>query len=260
MGNMSKDKASEFITILRELINLEEGDAKYYLFQFQSLASASQYLDLYNLLTKHIPANSRLLDWGCGNSHFSYAACSLGYQTTGFSFDSYLLRNYLEERSNYQFIQGNIQDPINLPFSDESFDVVSSIGVLEHVRETGGNEICSLKEISRVLQNNGCFICYHLPNQFSWIEYLALFFPSKHHHSYRYTRPQITSIFNESGFKIIKIYRYGILPRNILSKLPKRLKNNMLFTKTYNFCDKFLSILLSFFCQNYAIVARKNKA
>ena len=56
MGNMSKDKASEFITILRELINLEEGDAKYYLFQFQSLASASQYLDLYNLLTKHVPA------------------------------------------------------------------------------------------------------------------------------------------------------------------------------------------------------------
>ena len=64
MGNMSKDKASEFITILRELINLEEGDAKYYLFQFQSLASASQYLDLYDLLTKHVPA---LLSLFCQN-------------------------------------------------------------------------------------------------------------------------------------------------------------------------------------------------
>ena len=64
MGNMSKDKASEFITILRELINLEEGDAKYYLFQFQSLASASQYLDLYDLRTKHVPA---LLSLFCQN-------------------------------------------------------------------------------------------------------------------------------------------------------------------------------------------------
>ena len=64
MGNMSKDKASEFITILRELINLEESDAKYYLFQFQSLASESQYLDLYDLLTKHVPA---LLSLFCQN-------------------------------------------------------------------------------------------------------------------------------------------------------------------------------------------------
>lgn len=259
-SNISIDRTSRFVSILKELINLQENDARYSLFQFQSLASASQYLDLYDILTKYVPANSKLLDWGCGNSHFSYASCSLGYQTTGFAFDSYLLQNSLKEKLNYQFIQGNIQEPIDLPFSDESFDAVTSIGVLEHVRETGGNEIYSLKEISRVLKNNGCFICYHLPNQFSWIEYLALLFPSKHHHSYRYTRPQIRSIFNESGFEIIKIYRYGFLPRNILSKLPKRLKNNMLFTKTYNVCDKFLSILLSLFCQNYAIVARKNQA
>jgi SAM-dependent methyltransferase len=257
-SNIGRDRASRFIAILRELINLQEDDSRHSLFQFQSLASASQYLDLYDLLTKNVPANSRLLDWGCGNSHFSYASCSLGYQTTGFAFDSYLLQNSLKEKSNYQFIQGDIQEPIDLPFSDESFDTVTSIGVLEHVRETGGNEIYSLKEIARVLQNNGYFICYHLPNQFRWIECLALLFPAKHHHSYRYTRSQITSMFNEAGFEIIRIYRYGILPRNILSKLPKGLNNNTLFTKIYNFCDKFLSVLLSLFCQNYAIVARKN--
>ncbi len=34
----------------------------------------------------------------------------------------------------YQFVQGNCSDLINLPFKDCSFCSVASVGVLEHVR------------------------------------------------------------------------------------------------------------------------------
>jgi hypothetical protein len=33
---------------------------------------------------------------------------------------------------------------VMLPFPDTCFDAVASVGVLEHVRETGGNELASL--------------------------------------------------------------------------------------------------------------------
>ncbi|MBQ4132690.1 MAG: methyltransferase domain-containing protein [Desulfovibrionaceae bacterium] len=45
-----------------------------------------------------------------------------------------------------------------------------SIGVFEHVHETGGDQLASLKEISRVLKPEGFFLCFHLPNKYSWVE------------------------------------------------------------------------------------------
>jgi len=40
------------------------------------------------------------------------------------------------------------------PYLDK-FDAVVSVGVLEHVKETGGSEIGSLREIFRILKLNG---------------------------------------------------------------------------------------------------------
>lgn len=252
------DKTIRFNQIIREIMKLENGNYLYRLSQFQNFVSASQYLGLYNLLTKYIPTNSKVLDWGCGNGHFSYVAVALGYQTSGFSFDSCLLSNELQKNLNYRFIQGDLQEPTVLPFIDQSFVAVVSVGVLEHVRETGGNEYDSLNEIARVLQTNGYFVCYHLPNRFSLIEFVvSLFFPNKDHHAYLYTQSQINSLFQIAGLEIVEIYRYGFLPRNILSKLPRCLRNSITFAKNYDFLDHVLSFPFSIFCQNYAVVARK---
>jgi len=246
-----------FIAITKKLIEFQGDNESYSLFQFYSFVSGAQYWKLYQLVSKYIPANGELLDWGCGNGHFSYASILLGYQTSGFSFDLFLLTKYLKEHLDYKFCQGNSQEPTVLPYADESFDAVTSVGVIEHVRETGGNESDSLRQINRVLKSDGYFICYHLPNQFSWIEFVNSFLPHKHHHTYRYTKSQIEALFTESGFKIIEIYRYGFLPRNILGKLPNSMKYSTIFPKIYNICDNILSFLFSIVCQNYVIVARK---
>lgn len=105
----------------------------------------------------YIPAGSTVLEWGCGNGHVSYGLSRLGYKVSGFSFDDFCLRKYLG--TAYDFRQGSCDDPEMLPYSNDRFDGVTSVGVLEHVRETGGNEESSLSEIFRILRPGGYFIC-----------------------------------------------------------------------------------------------------
>ena len=122
-----------------------------------------------------------------------------------------------------------MQDPIHLPYEDESFDAVVSVGVLEHVRQFGGNEIKSLKEIHRILKKDGLFLCFHFPNKYSWIEALARRIPSKHYHPYLFTKKDIYHLNQNVGLLVEELKGYAILPRNELSRLPDSIKNNLWF-------------------------------
>jgi len=92
------------------------------------------------------------------------------------------------------------------------------VGVLEHVRETGGSEVGSLREILRILKLDGVFVCYHLPNQFSLIEFIASLLSNKYH-KYRYTRQSIETLCQQSGFELLEIHSM-VLPKYVGS-LPK---------------------------------------
>lgn len=245
--------------IINELIEMQTKYPNCDLSQFQSLIGANQYYQLYQLLSKYIVKGSQVLDWGCGNGHFSYFLLAAGYQTYGFSFNDFPLRQYLKlkDQLNYEFKLGTHQEPKILPYPNDQFDAVVSVGVLEHVRETGGNEIDSLKEICRILKPGGYFICYHFPNQFSWIESISLYIPNKHHHKYRYNQQIINNLCQQTGLEIAELKPYGFLPRNISSKLPKILKKSALISNIWNISDKILQYLLSWFCQNYLFIAKK---
>ncbi|MFW6357601.1 MAG: class I SAM-dependent methyltransferase [Chroococcales cyanobacterium] len=163
---MNKSKLN---SISRQLITLQESN-DYSLFQFKSLVSSHQYSRLYQLILNTLPSGSAILDWGCGNGHFSYFLANQGYQTFGFSFEDFPLRHTLNNL-DYSFTKGNIEQPKRLPYQDAEFDAVVSVGVLEHVRETGGNEISSLQEITRILKPGGLFISFPQEDSrhsFSW--------------------------------------------------------------------------------------------
>ena len=234
----------------RELVDIAE---QYSLLHCRSLISIRQYLPAYELVRKYVPAGRRVLDWGAGNGHFSYFLMRSGYKTSGFGFD-----NMPEVCSGlgpgaYDYRRGS--DPVRLPFEDRSFDAVLSIGVLEHVRETGGDEIASLREIRRVLGPGGLFICVHLPNRFSWIEFLAraLGRPS---HRFSYTRTDILRLSGNAGLRVIGIGRYGVLPRNLWSGDMLRAIGNWLpAAGAYQLADSILSSILRPVCQNYWFVA-----
>jgi SAM-dependent methyltransferase len=255
MPEHSRLSDAEIELIFGELICIQQQE-DCHLLQFESLVAANQYRLLYRLVRKYIATGSVVLDWGSGNGHCSYALCELKYKPYGFEFGDFPLRKYL--RCSYELRQGNPKDPITIPYSDGTFDAVVSVGVLEHVRETGGTEEASLREISRILKPGGYFICYHLPNRFSLIEALARRLPQKHHHRYRYTGSSIRHFCQRTGYDLLETSRYGALPRNIWNKIPQLVSNSQLAAGVWNSLDRHMSFLFAPLCQNYLFVARKS--
>jgi SAM-dependent methyltransferase len=137
------------------------------------------------------------------------------------------------------------------------FDAVASVGVLEHVRETGGSEARSLAEIVRVLRPGGVFLCCHFPNRTSWIDFLARRVPRKHHHVYRYGRGDVTRLVKDAGLELLELRRYGLLPRMLLTRVLGPLRDSRVAANTWDAADVTLGALLSALCQNWGFAARK---
>ena len=243
--------------ILDELVALSERPERD-LLQFRSQAGAQQYLRLYRIFRRHVPTGSRVLDWGSGNGHFSYFLGRAGYRATGFSLEGHGFESWLGN-PDYRFFAGDLSEPVALPFGNAAFDAVASVGVLEHVRETGGNELESLREIVRCLRPGGVFVCYHFPNRTSAIDWMASRVPGKHHHRYRYDRSAIEALVEAAGLELLEIERYGILPRNSGHRIFGPLRKAHAPARLWDAADRALGAVLAPLCQNFLFVARKPK-
>jgi cyclopropane fatty-acyl-phospholipid synthase-like methyltransferase len=235
--------------------------------QFKSLPQANQFRKLYAIVAKHLRPGASVLDWGCGNGHFSFFLARQGFLVTAYSFETEpavfsLLSD--SERGRITFVRGSAEDPQSLPFPAQEFDSVCSIGVLEHVRETGGTENGSMSEIHRVLRAGGTFICYHLPNRYSYIEALNRFLyrsaeprmqPGKYFHTYRFTQDDIRSLCQATGFALLELHRYGAIPRNVLRRLPGRLRDSRLLSTLVNAGDLLLEKALVPVSQSHSFIA-----
>ena len=145
------------------------------LLRFENLSTASQYWFAYENFLKHVsPQDSHVLDWGSGDGHFSYFLLSQGFNTHSFNVNTsdaynpggFQIAEFLDSRFKDAFhYKVSSGDPVNLPYEDETFHAVVSIGVLEHVRQEGGNEIGSLKEIHRILKKGGTFFLFSFSQQ-----------------------------------------------------------------------------------------------
>lgn len=224
---------------------------------FDSLTSIHQYYLLYDLIKQYVPQGAIVLDWGSGSGHFTYFLIQAGYKPTSFGFyePGLFQGGVFEEKLNFVF--GRSDEPTKLPFSDGQYDAVTSVGVLEHVREFGGTEEGSLLEIHRVLKENGVFVCYHFPNKWSWIEFIARL-SGKWSHQYLYDRADVNALFNHDLWDILECNRYAVLPRNILGRLLRGgLRNSPTISRLFDITDSFLSFFLRPFAQNWLVVARK---
>jgi SAM-dependent methyltransferase len=241
--------------IVNALVSLARDPARG-LLQLRCRASVHQYRTLYRLVRRYAPAGAQVLDWGAGNGHFSFFLARAGYRATGYGFDGDAFRTWLGDPS-YHFIAGSATDPVTIPFEAASFDAVASVGVLEHVRETGGTEDASLREIARVLKPGGAFIAYHFPNRTSWIDWAASRVPGKHHHVYRYGAADIVGLVRAAGLDVVALGRYGMLPRNSLDRMLGPLGDAPAFVRAYDGVDAALGGVFAPWCQNWWFVARK---
>jgi SAM-dependent methyltransferase len=242
--------------VLAELHRLAWEHPEHGLLQFRSLLGAHQYGTLYRLCRRFIPPGAAVLDWGSGNGHFSYFLLRAGYRAHGFTIGESGPLDWLRALGQ-ELTLGSPTEPARLPFLDDAFDAVTSVGVLEHVRETGGHEAASLREIERVLRPGGIFLCYHFPNRYSWIDGAAQLVPGKHHHRFRFTRRDIDALADGAGLTLLDARRYGVLPRNLGHRLPRPLRRSAGCARAWDALDSALALPLTLVCQNYWFVARK---
>jgi SAM-dependent methyltransferase len=231
-------------------------------YHFSSLLGMMQYELLFEYTDKLSNQKKQLsiLDWGCGNGWFSYYLLWKGFSNVssyGYGWDN--IANEVSTMNGFNFVDGSVEssnDPTKLPFEDNSQDIVFSVGVLEHVHETGGNQINSLREIYRILKPGGVFFCYHFPNKYTWIEFLkGMLIKGSHVHSKKFNKKEIVALVREAELQLDEVKRYQVLPYNLYRK--SRLDGSVLAV-AYRFVDKALSKTpFGLLSQCYLFVAKK---
>ena len=224
--------------------------------QWSSLVACAQERVVYGRALQEVERGARILDWGCGNGHFSYFLAEHGRHPEAFALSEIpaLLRE-----ANVSFRQGD--DRTRLPYADASFDAVFALGVIEHVAEHGGSETGSLAELARVLKPGGRLFVFHLPNRWSWIEWAKwatwrLGLTQTREHVRRFTSKEFRSLTKGFPWEILDEGRYHFLPRATLGRLPG-LRNSAAFCAVVNALDDGLAFLLRAFAQNYYFVLRR---
>jgi SAM-dependent methyltransferase len=193
----------------------------------------------------------KILDWGCGKGHTSYwlikkgmAVTSCDVANTGvtsaFGIDSPIIKmadiGVVELKHEYI-----------LPFPNESFHVVLSFGVLEHVP----NDLESLKEIKRILKPNGLFFCFYLPYKFSYTQNIQ-HLRGQWYHDKLYSKRNVEILLKKANLKLMDIWHRALFPK--ISFMPKEYHK---IEKIDNWiCNH---TILKHFATNIEFVARKDK-
>lgn len=184
---------------------------------------SGQYLYVY--LTRFVKALAErhfgrpffklsVLDWGCGKGHVSKLIRDLGPGRL----DSCDL---LSDRDDSTFGQevpliqrfGIEVKPLEhefiLPYDSASFDILLSVGVLEHA----SHERESLMEIVRILKPAGLFFCFFLPTRFSWTQQVSRWF-GDHYHDRLYTEGRVKDVVGDAGLTLLDVWYRQLLPKN----------------------------------------------
>lgn len=198
--------------------------ANYQSHKFLKNAILHSYIEnvsrLGNLLDKRkaetCPKFVDILDWGCGKGHITYILQQNGYKVTSSDIESGMPDSAFNQETPILDENSTIVVPLRheylLPFDSESFDVVTSFGVLEHVPDPYN----SMREIMRVLKHGGIFYFCMLPTKWSWTQNLA-HLRGDYYHNKLYSIEMINNLASDVGFKEIYANYEHIFPKNRMS-------------------------------------------
>ncbi len=181
----------------------------------RSYAQMREYAAIADRIAADFPSG-QVLDWGCAFGQMSHLLDSRGVEVTAFDYDPD--GEGLRPLPYYPHIKAHYSaEPVALPFADGQFDAVLSSGVLEHVQEPEK----SLVELGRVLKPGGTLYVYKLPNETSYLEWLAkrlgMYYHGKYEHDRLYTVPKARALLSDNGFRVLEIRLANMLPLSLFT-------------------------------------------
>jgi len=167
------------------------------------------------------PENKDLLDAGCGSGIFSRELVLRGFNVTGVDLDEDAIENcnngMKQLNLDCTIVKESIMDLKS--FKDETFDVVISTDVIEHVESSEK----SIKELKRVLKKDGQLIIT-IPTPLYLTKPILPFDFSKHleeigHLSAGWFEEDGTMFLNKFGFEVEKSFYYGFFPIRLILEI-----------------------------------------
>ena len=166
----------------------------------------------YNYLLKNYPPPGKILEAGCGLGRWVIPLAKENYNVTGIEIEEEALNTIKQnfKAENLTLIHGDI---FNMPFEPDAFDIVISLGVLEHFEDPVLQQKAIYEHI-RVLKKGGYFLVtvpylsilrllFHIP--FLKIVTLIHKIKRKQHYfaEYRYNKREFKKILEKAGLKIV---------------------------------------------------------
>ena len=199
----------EEIMEISEYQNIFENEEKH--FYYVTIHSL-----VLGLIGKYVRVGPRkILDAGCGTGGLLKKLCAFG-EASGVDISPEAIK-YSRKRGLVLKCAG----VTNLPFPEESFDVVTSIDVIYH--KAVGDDVEALKEMRRVLKEEGVLILRVPANK-----YLLSAHDREVHTARRYSKKDIGDKMTKAGFHIKQISYVGMVlfPLSLVKILLERIFGN----------------------------------
>ena len=160
-------------------------------------------------LKSFLPPTGKSLEVGCGSARLSLFLAQQGYQTYGIDYSSLGLKvaqtNYQLGGVRGEFVEGNA---FQLPFKDESFDVVLSTGLLEHFEDP----LPIVREMTRVLRPNGVFYSDIVPQKLSSLRLLDRFKRTPDVFERSFSQDDIRALLQAAELTDSVVFPAGVMP------------------------------------------------
>jgi len=198
----------------------------------------------WNSIKRNIKPSASFLDVGCGTGYSMKRAIEeLGCTTVGIDPQPMVAGVKIDvvESHKFKIIKGVGE---NLPFQNETFDVVFSSHVLEHVE----NPVKVLQEVNRVLKKDGTLIMGVPTATLAWIGLSSHLLFTSHIRIARYIAGMFTSV-RKTKFKHIFIpYSHSNENQTVLSDIRnyKIIRWRILIEKEFQINEEVLPLLYGF--------------
>ncbi len=196
--------------------------------------------------TNLLKPNDRILEIGCGIGSVVFELSGQGYDITGTDISGQAITYGLKK---YGDIKLQVQPAEDLQFEDETFDVVLSFDLFEHIARVDRH----ISEVHRVLRKDG-FYLLQTPNKYSNMIFETLYHKSlkwRRTHPSLHTPGQLRQRLSGHGFET-QFVKMNPVNEFTLNKLRKKLGPFSGIFKHINFSRLPLAMQT-----NLYVVARK---